>query len=49
MKFMAAQAPPSPLADRLEKWKPAKYSHIDTSFDNGMHPLIGCVRDWSGD
>ncbi len=26
----------------LETWKPAKYSHIDTSFDNGMHPLIGC-------
>jgi hypothetical protein len=27
----------------LETWKPAVYSHIDTSFDNGMHPLIGCA------
>lgn len=27
----------------LDKWKPAVYSHKDTTFDNGMHPLIGCA------
>jgi len=27
----------------LDKWKPSTYSHKDTTFDNGMHPLIGCA------
>jgi hypothetical protein len=27
----------------LESWKPATYSHNDKTFDNGMHPLIGCA------
>lgn len=27
----------------LERWKPAVYSHKDTSFDNGMHTIIGCA------
>jgi hypothetical protein len=27
----------------LDRWKPAVYSHKDTSFDNGMHPLVGCA------
>lgn len=27
----------------LDRWKPAVYSHEDPTFDNGMHPLIGCA------
>jgi hypothetical protein len=27
----------------LVDWKQVKYKHKDTSFDNGMHPLIGCA------
>jgi hypothetical protein len=27
----------------LNSWTPAVYSHKDKSFDNGMHPNIGCV------
>lgn len=27
----------------LGTWKPAAYAHQDTTFDNGMHPLVGCA------
>jgi len=27
----------------LDRWKPAVYAHKNKSFDNGMHPLIGCA------
>ena len=27
----------------LDSWTPAVYSHLDKTFDNGMHPLVGCA------
>lgn len=33
---------PCETCHSLETWKPAKYTHKDASFDQGMHPLVGC-------
>lgn len=34
---------PCETCHTLDRWKPSVYSHKDTTFDNGMHPLIGCA------
>jgi hypothetical protein len=33
---------PCETCHSLNTWKPAAYAHKNKSFDNGMHPLIGC-------
>jgi hypothetical protein len=34
---------PCDVCHTLDRWSPAVYTHKDASFDNGMHPLIGCA------
>jgi hypothetical protein len=34
---------PCETCHTLNGWTPAVYTHKDSSFDNGMHPLIGCA------
>ena len=42
-KHKAPYLGPCENCHTLDRWKPAVYKHKNTSFDNGMHPLIGCA------